>query len=180
MLSRRAVTEAATLLGAALVLSACDDGEGSANSADLVRAPTNLCVLLSGADISQAIGRTFPAPQRTQTGLGEQDCNSVPTSGNTMSFKLFLGGATTLRRWQPPNMDCLNSVSNAFATNKQQTISAVQPISGLGEQAFCLPAPFASVEVLKRWIYLTVVADDCAQAQKLAGTLLAQLTQEPL
>ena len=97
-----------------------------------------------------------------------------------MSFKLFLGGATTLRRWQPPNMDCLNSVSNAFATNKQQTISAVQPISGLGEQAFCLPAPFASVEVLKRWIYLTVVADDCAQAQKLAGTLLAQLTQEPL
>jgi hypothetical protein len=177
MLSRRAVTEAATLLGAALVLSACDDGDGSANSADLVRAPANLCVLLSGADISQAIGRTFPAPRRTQTGLGEQDCNSVSTSGNTMSFKLFWGNCVD---GKPPNMDCLNSVSNAFATNKQQTISAVQPISGLGDQAFCLPAPFASVEVLKRWIYLTVVADDCAQAQKLAGTLLAQLTQEPL
>jgi len=142
-IGRRAVTEAATLLGAALVLSACGGGEGSANSADLVRVPANLCVLLSGADISQAIGGTFPVPQRTQTGLGEQDCNSVPTSGNTMSFKLYVG---------------LNSVSNAFATNKQQTISAVQPISGLGDQAFCLPAPFASVEVLKRWIYLTVVA----------------------
>jgi hypothetical protein len=69
----------------------------------------------------------------------------------------------------------LNSVSGAFATNKQQTVSAIQPIAGLGDQAFCIPGPFATAEVLKRWIYLTVVADTCPQAQKLAGTLLTNL-----
>jgi hypothetical protein len=172
MLTRRAAG-AAMFLGAAVALSACGgDAERSANSPDVVRVPANLCALLGAADISQAIGRTFPEPQLTQKGFGEQDCKSVPASGNAMSFKLYWGNCVD---GKPPNQDCLNSVSNTFATNKQQTISAVQPISGLGDQAFCLPAPFASVEVLKRWIYLTVVADSCPQAQKLAGTLLTKL-----
>jgi hypothetical protein len=175
MLSRRAMTVPAMLLGAALVLSACGgDADGSAKNADVVRVPANLCTLLSAADISQAIGRAVPEPQLTQKGFGEQDCKSVPESGNTMSFKMFWGNCVD---GKPPNMDCLNSVSGAFTTNRQQTISPVQPISGLGDQAFCLPAPFATVEVLKRWFYLTVVADACPQAQKLAGTLLTKLGQ---
>jgi hypothetical protein len=173
MLCRRALAAAAALLGAALPLSACGgDADGSTNS-DVVRVPANLCVLLTAADISEAIGRTFPAPERTQTGLGEQDCTSVPASGTAMSFKLFWGNCVD---GKPPNMDCLNSVSGAFATNKQQTISAIQPIAGLGDQAFCTPGPFATTGVLKRWIYLTVVADTCPQAQKLAGTLLTKLS----
>jgi hypothetical protein len=171
MLCRRALAAAATLLGAALPLSACGGDEGSKNS-DVVRVPANLCALLTAADISEAIGRAFPPPQRTQTGLGEQDCTSVPTSGTAMSFKLFWGNCVD---GKPPNMDCLNSVSGAFATNKQQTISAIEPIAGLGDQAFCIPGPFATTEVLKRWIYLTVGADTCPQAQKLAGTLLTNL-----
>jgi hypothetical protein len=168
MLSRRAPLAAAVPLAAALALSACS---GSAKSADLVRVPANLCALLSAADISQAIGRTFPEPQTTQRGFGEQDCKSVPVSGNTMSFKLFWGNCVD---GKPPNMDCLDSVSGAFTTNKQQSIGEVQPVA-LGDHAFCLPGPFALVHVLKRWFYLTVVADTCPQTEKLAGTLLAKL-----
>jgi hypothetical protein len=175
MLSTRAANLPAMLVGVALVLSACGGGaEGSANNADVVRVPTNLCTLLSAADIGQATGRAFPEPQLTQKGFGEQDCRSVPTSGNTVSFKIYWGDCVD---GKPPNMDCLNSVSGAFATNKQQTISQIQPIAGLGDQAFCIPAPFATVEVLKRWFYLTVVADACPQAQKLAGMLLTKLGQ---
>jgi hypothetical protein len=175
MLSARAANSSAMLVGVALVLSACGGGaEGSANNADVVRVPANLCTALSAADIGQAIGRAVPEPQLTQKGFGEQDCKSAPASGNTVSFKMFWGDCVD---GKPPNMDCLNSVSGAFATYKQQTISPIQPISGLGDQAFCIPAPFATVEVLKRWFILTVVADACPQAQKLAGTLLTKLGQ---
>lgn len=172
MLFRRGLTAAAMLLGAALPLPACGSGADGSKASDVVRVPANLCALLTAADISQAIGGTFPAPQRTQTGLGEQDCTSVPASGATMSFKLFWGNCVD---GKPPNMDCLNSVSDTFARNKQQTISTIQPIAGLGDQAFCIPGPFATAELLKRWIYLTVVADECPQGQTLARTLLTKL-----
>ena len=174
MLIGRVVTWVATGLGAALVLSACGgDAAGSANSAELVRVPANLCSLLSDADISQAIGRTFPPPRRTRTGIGgDQDCTSVPASGAAMSFSLFWGDCTD---GKAPNQDCLNSVSNTFATHKRQTVSAIAPITGLGDEAYCLPAPFATAMVLQRWIYLTVVADTCPQAQTLARTLLSRL-----
>ncbi|OBA58736.1 hypothetical protein A5647_20005 [Mycobacterium sp. 1100029.7] len=170
----RIVGWAATALAAAVVLSACG-GDASARSSggELVRVPADLCVLLSGADVSQAVGRTFPAPRRTRTGIGgEQDCTAVPASGAAMSFTLFWGDCVD---GKAPNQDCLTSVSSTYTTNRSQTISAVTPIAGLGEQAYCLPAPFATVEVLKRWIYLTVVADTCPQAQSLATTLLSRL-----
>ena len=173
MLMSRAITELATLLAAAIVLTGCGGGSGggSAHNASVVRVPANLCALLSAADISQAIGRTFPAPQRTQNGLGEQDCNSVPASGNSISFKLYWGDCAD---GQPADQNCLNSQSKLFASNKQ-TAGSVQGISGLGDQAFCFNAPPAKVEVLKGWTYLTTEADNCAQAQKLAGMLLAKL-----
>jgi hypothetical protein len=174
MLIGRVVTWAATGLGAALVLSACGgDAAGSANNAELVRVPADLCSLLSGADISQAIGRTFPPPRRNRTGIGgDQDCTSVPASGAAMSFTLFWGDCTD---GKAPNQDCLNSVSSTFAMHKRQTVSAIVPITGLGDDAYCLPAPFATAMVLQRWIYLTVVADTCPQAQALARTLLSRL-----
>jgi hypothetical protein len=46
----------------------------------------------------------------------------------------------------------------------------------LGDQAFCFVAPPATVDVLKGWIYLIVGADSCAQAQTLAGMLLAKVS----
>ncbi|OBK42481.1 hypothetical protein A5657_07660 [Mycobacterium kubicae] len=171
MLSGRARTLAATLLGAALAGTACGGAQAGSN-AEVVRIPADFCALLSAADISRATGRTLPSPRAFKTGLGEQDCESVPSSGNTVSFNLFWGNCVD---GKPPNMDCLNSVSGVFATNRQQAIGPIQPLAGLGEQAFCLPGPFSTVQVLKRWFQVTVVADTCPQAQQLAGTLLTKL-----
>ncbi len=162
---------AAIVAGAALPVSACGGDARGAAPSDLVRVPANLCALLTAPDIGAVAGRPFPAPRRTQAGSGEQDCTSVSPPG-AVSFTLFWGNCVD---GKAPNMDCLNSVSGAFATHKQQTVGAIQPIAGLGDQAFCTPAPFATAKVLKGWIYLTVTADTCSQAQKLAGTLLAKL-----
>lgn len=133
------------------------------------------CTLLSATDISDAMGRRFPSPTRTSNGPGEQDCDSVPPAGNDMSFKLYLG--TYCVEGQPVSQQCLTSQSSGFATNKQ-TAGTAQDISNLGDRAFCFtPGPHeATVEVLKGWMYISVEADTCAHAQKLAGVLLAKMT----
>lgn len=170
MLCRR-VLAAAVLVGAVLPLSACGGDARGSTSNNLVRVPANVCGLLTAGDISDVIGRPFPAPQRFQAALGEQDCTSVPASGAPMSFTLFWGNCVDGKE---PNMDCLNSVSGAFDEHKRQIVGPTQPIT-LGDHAYCVPGPFATVRVLRRWIYLTVVADTCPQAQKLAGILLTKL-----
>ncbi|MCV6962627.1 hypothetical protein BST27_26425 [Mycobacterium intermedium] len=172
MCRARAVV-AATLLGTALTSSACGADANGASS-DIVHVPANLCALLSADEVSQAIGKPYPVPTRTHDGLGQQDCESVPAEGNTVSFTLFWGNCVDGRQ---PNMDCRNSVSGTFTRIRQEaaTTNAVEQIPNLGEQAFCTPGPYATVTVLKRWYYLTAVADTCAQAQRLAGALPAKL-----
>lgn len=170
MLCRR-VLAAAALVGAALPVSACGGDAQGSTSNNLVRAPANLCALLSAGDISDAIGRPFPAPQRFQAALGEQDCTSVPAAGAPMSFTLFWGNCVDGKE---PNMDCLNSVSGAFNEHKRQIVGPTQPVT-LGDHSYCVPGPLSTVRVLRRWIYLTVDADTCPQAQKLAGILLTKL-----
>lgn len=169
MLCKRALVS--VVVGSASLAAACSgDAQGSAGS-DVVRVPADLCALLSAADISDALGRPFPAPRRFQAAPGEQDCTATPTSGAPMSFTLFWGNCADGKE---PNMDCLNSVSGAFDAHRQQSVSPLQPLA-LGDHAYCSPGPFASAEVLKRWRYLTVVADTCPQAQTLARTLLTKL-----
>jgi hypothetical protein len=163
---------------AAVVMVACGGHShggngGSAATAGIVHLPANFCGLLSGADISQVMGRSFPAPQGSQS-LSEAQCNSAPSNGNDVSFKLYYNDLYC-KDGQPPDEQCLDSQSKGFATNKQ-TAGQVQNIPGLGDQAFCFVAPPATVDVLKGWIYLIVVADSCVPAQTLAGMLLAKIT----
>lgn len=169
----------AMLAAAAVVTAACGGGSssgggnaGSAAKGRNVHIPANFCGLLSGADISQVMGRAFPAPAGPQSS-SEAQCNSVPSSGNDVSFKLYWNDLDC-KDGQPADRQCLDSQSKGFATNKQ-TAGHVQNIPGLGDQAFCFVAPPATVDVLKGWIYLTVVADSCVQAQTLAGMLLAKI-----
>lgn len=163
---------------AALLTAACGGGSHSGNADSAakgreVQVPANFCGLLSGTDISQVMGRSFPAPEGSQSS-SEAQCNSVPSAGNDVSFKLYYNDLYC-KDGQPPNEQCLDSQSKGFATNKQ-TAAQVQNIPGLGDQAFCFMAPPATVDVLKSWIYLTVVADSCVQAQTLAGILLAKIS----
>lgn len=167
------VARVAPSLAVAFVLTACGGSSNTGDNARVVHVPANLCALLSAADISQVMGRTFPSPQSTQNAPSEQDCDAVPSVGNDVSFKLYWNNLYCFDG-KPADQQCLNSQSQGFATNKQ-TASPVQDVSGLGDQAFCFTAPPATVEVLKGWIYIWVTADTCAQAQKLAGMLLAKL-----
>jgi hypothetical protein len=168
----------AAVVVAAVVTAACggSTGGGSAGSAAKggnVNVPANFCGLLSGADISQVMGRAFPPAQGTQS-TSEAQCDSVPSAGNDVSFKLYFNDVYC-HDGQPADEQCLDSQSKGFATNKQ-TAGQVQDIPGLGDQAFCFVAPPATVDVLKSWIYLTVGADSCVQAQTLAGMLLAKIS----
>jgi hypothetical protein len=177
MLSMRAGTWAAVAV-AAVVTAACGGSHGGANagSAEMggsVHIPANFCGLLSGPDISQVMGRAFPAPEGSQS-PSEAQCAAVPSAGNDVSFKLYWNDLYC-RDGQPPDERCLDSQSKGFATNKQ-TAGQVQSMPGLGDQAFCFVALPATVDVLKGWIYLTVAADSCVQAQTLAGMLLAKVT----
>jgi len=168
----------AAVAAAAIATAACGGGSpgggsaGSAAKGGSVHIPANFCALVSGADISQVMGRAFPAPQGTQSS-SEAQCDSAPSAGNDVSFKMYWNDLYC-KVGQPADQQCLNSQSKGFATNKQ-TAGQVQDIPGLGDQAFCFVAPPATVDVLKGWIYLTVAADSCVQAQTLAGMLLAKI-----
>jgi hypothetical protein len=178
MLSMRAATWG-VVVATAVVTAACGGGShgggtgGSAAKGGGVHIPANFCGLLSGADISQVMGRSFPAPEGSQS-PSEAQCAAVPAAGNDVSFKLYWNDLYC-KDGQPPDEQCLDSQSKGFATNKQ-TAGPVENIPGLGDQAFCFVAPPATVDVLKGWIYLTVGADSCVQAQTLAGMLLAKIT----
>jgi hypothetical protein len=169
----------AAVAAAVVLTAACGGGThgggnaGSAPKATSVHVPANFCGLLSGSDISQVMGRTFPSPEGTQSS-SEAQCDSVPTAGNDVSFKLYWNNSYCIDG-KPADEQCLNSQSKGFATNKQ-TAGQVQDIPGLGDQAFCFVAPPATVDVLKGWIYLTVGADSCVQAQTLAGMLMAKIS----
>ncbi len=160
---------------AVVVMAACSSNSGDAGSASkagVVHVPANFCGLLTGADISQVMGRAFPAPQGTQSG-SEAQCDAVPSAGNDVSFKLYWNNLYC-QDGQRADEQCLNSQAKGFATNKQ-TAGQVQNIRGLGDQAFCFVAPPATVDLLSGWIYLTVAADSCVQAQTLAGMLLTKM-----
>ena len=169
----------AAVVAAAVITAACGGGshggshDGSAAKSGNVHVPANFCGLLSGADISEVMGRAFPAPQGAQS-ASEAQCDAVPSAGNDVSFKLYYNDLYCVDG-QPADEQCLNSQSKGFVANKQ-TAGQVQNIPGLGDQAFCFVAPPATVDVLKGWIYLTVVADSCVQAQTLAGMLLAKIS----
>ena len=159
----------------AVVAAACgshSSDAGSASKAGVVHVPAHFCGLLSGADISRVMGRTFPPPQGTQS-TSEAACDSAPSAGNDVSFKLYWNNPYC-RDGQRADEQCLNSQSKGFTTNKQ-TAGQLEDIPGLGDQAFCFVAPPATVDVLRGWIYLTVGADSCVQAQTLAGMLLAKM-----
>ncbi len=162
-------------VAAVILLAACSHSgnPGSAAKAAGVHVPPNFCGLLSGADISRVMGRAFPEPEGSQS-PSEAQCAAVPTAGNDVTFKLYWNNLYCLEG-KPADGQCLNAQSKGFAANKQ-TAGQVQEVSGLGDQSFCFVAPPATVDVLKGWIYLIVSADNCAQAQTLAGTLLAKVS----
>jgi len=176
MLSMRAATWG-VVVATAVMTAACGDGTnggnaGSAPKATGVHVPANFCGLLSGADISQVMGRAFPAPQGTQSS-SEAQCASVPAAGSDVSFKLYWDNLYCVEG-KPPDGQCLAAQSKGFFVNRQ-TAGNVQDISGLGDHAFCFVAPPATLDVLEGWV-MTVQADSCVQAQTLAGMLLAKIT----
>jgi hypothetical protein len=167
----------AVATAAAVLTAACGGGPrggnaGSAPKAAGVHVPANFCGLLSGADISQVMGRTFPSPEGSQS-TSEAQCNSVPTAGNDVSFKLYWDNQYCVEG-KPVDGQCVAAQSKGFLANRQ-TAGHVQDITGLGDQAFCFVAPPATVDVLKGWVMI-VSADSCVQAQTLAGMLLAKIT----
>jgi hypothetical protein len=165
----------AAVVAAAVVTAGCGSNSGDAGPASkpaVVHVPGHFCGLLSGADISHVMGRTFPPPQGSQS-TSEAQCDSAPATGNDVSFKLYWNNLYC-QDGKRADEQCLNSQSKGFAANKQ-TAGRAQDIPGLGDQAFCFVAPPATVDVLSGWIYLTVGADSCVQAQTLAGMLLAKM-----
>jgi hypothetical protein len=164
------------VLGAAVVLTAACGGGAHNTSAPKVSGvhiPPNFCSSLSGSDISRIMGRAFPAPAGSQS-PSEAQCAAVSTAGNDVTFKLYWNNQYCAEG-KPADGQCLSAQSKGFLANKQ-TAGNVQDVSGLGDQAFCFVAPPATVDVLKGWIYLIVSADSCAQAQTLAGMLLAKVS----
>lgn len=165
----------AAVAAAAAVTAACSGShggnDGSTATGTGVHIPANFCALLSGADISQVMGRSFPAPAGSQS-PSEAQCTSVPTAGNDVSFKLYWDNVYCVEG-KPANGQCLAAQSKGFLANRQSA-GQVQSIQGLGDQAFCFVAPPATVDVLKGWV-LIVSADSCVQAQTLAGMLLAKI-----
>jgi hypothetical protein len=174
MLSMRATT--LVVVAAAVLTAACGGTNGgsadSAPKATGVHVPADFCGLLSGADISQVMGRTFPAPQGSQT-PSEAQCTSVPVAGSDVSFKLYWDNQYCVEG-KPIDGQCLAAQSKGFLANRQ-TAGKVQDVPDLGDRAFCFIAPPATVDVLRGWV-LIVSADSCVQAQTLAGMLLAKIT----
>jgi hypothetical protein len=159
----------------AVVLAAacgCSHIGGSAPKAAGVHVPENFCSLLSASDISRVMGSAYPEAQGSQS-PSEAQCTSIPTAGNDVSYKLYWNNEYCIDG-KPVDQQCLDSQSKGFVVNKQSA-GAVQNVPGLGDQAFCFVAPPATVDVLKGWIYLIVGAGSCAQAQTLAGMLLAKV-----
>jgi hypothetical protein len=160
----------------AVVLAAacgCSHDGGSAPKAAGVHVPENFCSLLSASDISRVMGSAYPEAQGSQS-PSEAQCTSIPTAGNDVSYKLYWNNEYCIDG-KPVDEQCLDSQSKGFAVNKQSA-GQVQNVPGLGDQAFCFVAPPATVDVLKGWIYLIVGAGSCAQAQTLAGMLLAKVS----
>jgi hypothetical protein len=158
-----------------VLTAACSHGGNSVPAAKTpgVHVPANFCGLLSGADISRVMGRTFPDAEGGQS-PSEAQCAAIPTSGNDVTFKLYWNNLYCVEG-KPADGQCLNAQSKGFQANKQ-TAGKVDDVSGLGDQSFCFVAPPATVDVLKGWVYLIVSADDCVQAQTLAGMLLAKVS----
>jgi hypothetical protein len=118
------------------------------------------------------MGSAYPAAEGSQS-PSEAQCTSIPSAGNDVSYKLYRNNEYCFDG-KPADKQCLESQSKGFLANKQSA-GKVQSVPGLGDQAFCFVAPPATVDVLKGWIYLIVGAGTCAQAQTLAGMLLAKV-----
>jgi hypothetical protein len=156
-------------------------GSGSNQAASgTISIPSNLCGLISAANLTQIMGQSMPAPVLEAgggAGGGEQDCQ---TTGETLvDFTLYAGPFCPNG---PVTSQCLSDRSSAFAVNKQDVSKTqkLQSISGLGSQAYCgtysvVGSPVAEVAVLKNWIFITTTADTCTQAQSVASLLLSKL-----
>lgn len=110
------------VVAAAVVTAGCGGGSdggtgGSAAKGGRVHIPPNFCGLLSGSDISQVMGRSFPAPAGSQS-PSEAQCAAVPSAGNDVSFKLYWNDLYC-KDGQPADQQCLNSQSKGFAANQQ-------------------------------------------------------------
>ncbi|BBX46872.1 hypothetical protein GCM10009641_39760 [Mycobacterium cookii] len=170
--SRRRTWAALAAVVAALAACGSPGNVGTASKTAGVHVPENFCGLLSGSEISRVVGRAFPAPEGSQS-PSEAQCAAIPTAGNDVTFKLYWNNLYCVEG-KPADGQCLNAQSKGFLANKQ-TAGKVQDVSGLGDRAFCFVAPPATLDVLKGWIYLIVSADNCAQAQTLAGMVLAKV-----
>lgn len=171
-LALRPLTRRLAMLAALVAVGGCSHDNGSAARTSGVHVPENFCGLLTASDISKVMGSAFPAAEGSQS-PSEAQCTSIPTAGNDVSFKLYWNNEYCIDG-QPADQKCLDSQSKGFQVNKQSA-GNVQSVPGLGDQAFCFVAPPATVDVLKGWIYLIVSAGSCAQAQTLAGMLLAEV-----
>jgi hypothetical protein len=172
-LAVRPLTSCLATLLLLVTVCACSHDAGPGSKSAGVRVPENFCSLLSAADISRVMGSAFPAAEGSQS-PSEAQCTSIPTAGNDVSFKLYWNNEYCIDG-KPVDQSCLDSQAKGFAVNKQSA-GKVQNVPGLGDQGFCFVAPPATVDVLKGWIYLIVGADSCAQAQTLAGMLLAKVS----
>src|ERR1700761_1024070 len=104
------VTAAVLILTAACGSHA--DNSGSAAKNPGVHVPANFCGLLSGADITRVMGRTFPDAEGSQS-PSEAQCAAIPTSGNDVTFKLYWNNLYCVEG-KPADGQCLNAQSTGF------------------------------------------------------------------
>jgi|GEM_PF-1480453 len=163
--------------------TAATQAGGGAPGKGKVMIPSNFCSLLSASEISQVVGQSMPTPQLSASGGGERDCdsNAPGTNVGLVSFSLFVESACY--EGQAPSASCLAETSQTFDTDKQydqQHYGSLQPVSGLGEQAYCSidntpNAQSATVHVLQGWLRISVYSDTCAHSETLAGMLLPRI-----
>jgi hypothetical protein len=156
--------------------------QGASPARSKVMVPSNFCSLLSASDISQVVGQSMPAPQMSSSGGGEIDCdsNAPGTNVGLVSYSIFVDHLCF--KGEAPSADCLSDTSQTFAVDKQedQKHGPLQPISGLGEQAYCATknngvTQGAVVNVLQGWLHISVFSDTCAHSQTLASMLLPRI-----
>ncbi len=116
------------------------------------------CTLLSSSEVSQVMGSTFPPPA-SRAVPGSDVCETMNPAGVLVSLKLS--------RLAYPDIP-LRSVLPRGS----------QPVTGLGDQAYCTSYPVVSLTLLsvysgRTWAEIT--ADTCQHARELARFALSRL-----
>jgi hypothetical protein len=160
-----------TSRAAASRAAASADAQGAAppvSASSTGNKTVNACSLISGAEVNQVMGQSFPSPTPTNVGTFDDCRTEQPTVPYSCTTSCPPAAIPVSLAWAavPTTID-----RSEFATNRALQQSP-QDVAGLGDQAFCSNN---AVYVLKGTTELQVFADTCAHAEALARIALGRL-----